>query len=132
MIPLSVSCLARAARSQSSRLLSNARRIALNLGGLVIGIVMRFVKHTKPFILFGIILVTLANGLPIYFTNISGTHVAKEAALTTGQVLLGLGRGFSQVPLQVSLQAVVSNHDVGIATAMFLSSSGFGANLGNR
>lgn len=54
------------------------------------------------------------------------------AALTTGQVLLGLGRGFAQVPLQVSLQAAVPDHEIGIATAMFLSSSGFGANVGNR
>lgn len=76
-------------------------------------------------------MVALANGLPIYFTNINGQHVANEAALTTGQVLLGLGRGFSQIPLQVALQAVVPDAEIGIATAFFLSSSGFGANAGN-
>ncbi|KAI1057535.1 hypothetical protein LB505_010438 [Fusarium chuoi] len=76
-------------------------------------------------------MVTLANGLPIFFTNIDGVRVANEASLTTGQVLLGLGRGFAQVPLQVSLQAAVPDHEIGIATAMFLSSSGFGANVGN-
>jgi hypothetical protein len=104
----------------------------LNLGGLVIGLGIRFVKHTKPFIILGFLMVALANGLPIYFTNIDGVRVANEAALTTGQVLLGLGRGFAQVPLQVSLQAAVPDHEIGIATAMFLSSSGFGANVGNR
>lgn len=77
-------------------------------------------------------MVALANGLPIFFTNIDGVRVANEASLTTGQVLLGLGRGFAQVPLQVSLQAAVPDHEIGIATAMFLSSSGFGANVGNR
>ncbi|EEY21946.1 siderophore iron transporter mirA [Verticillium alfalfae VaMs.102] len=111
--------------------IDNARRVALNLGGLVIGIAIRFVKHTKPFIIIGCVMVALANGLPIYFTNIDGTRVANEAALTTSQVLLGLGRGFAQIPLQVSLQAVVPDHEVGIATALFLSSSGFGANVGN-
>lgn len=77
-------------------------------------------------------MMVLANGLPIYFTNIDGTYVASEAALTAGQVLLGLARGFSQVPLQVCLQAVVSNEDLGMATALFLSASGLGANIGNR
>lgn len=77
-------------------------------------------------------MVALANGLPIYFANIDGRRVANEAALTTSQVLLGLGRGFAQIPLQVSLQAVVPDHEIGIATALFLSSSGFGANVGNR
>ncbi|KAJ4321844.1 hypothetical protein N0V84_005139 [Fusarium piperis] len=111
--------------------IDNARRVALNLGGLVIGLAIRFVKHTKPFIILGFLMVALANGLPIYFTNIDGARVANEAALTTAQVLLGLGRGFAQVPLQVSLQAAVPDHEIGIATAMFLSSSGFGANVGN-
>lgn len=77
-------------------------------------------------------MVALAAGLPIYFTNIDGSRVANEAALTTGQVILGLGRGFSQIPLQVALQAAVPDHEIGMATAFFLSSSGFGANLGNR
>jgi hypothetical protein len=92
------------------------------------------VKHTKPFVIFGCTLVVLANGLPIYFTNINGSHVANEAALTVAQVMLGLGlgRGFSQVPLQVALQAVVPDAEIAIATAFFLSSSGFGANAGNR
>ncbi|RSL68117.1 hypothetical protein CEP53_002729 [Fusarium sp. AF-6] len=111
--------------------IDNARRVALNLGGIVIGITIRFVKNTKPFIVLGFLMVALANGLPIYFTNIDGSRVANEAALTTGQVLLGLGRGFAQIPLQVSLQAAVPDHEIGIATAMFLSSSGFGANVGN-
>ncbi|KAG5805390.1 hypothetical protein H9Q74_010987 [Fusarium xylarioides] len=112
--------------------IDNSRRVALNLGGLVIGLGIRFVKHTKPFIILGCLMVALANGLPIYFTNIDGARVANEASLTTGQVLLGLGRGFAQVPLQVSLQAAVPDHEIGMATAMFLSSSGFGANVGNR
>ncbi|KAJ4163079.1 hypothetical protein NW754_014502 [Fusarium falciforme] len=104
--------------------IDNARRVALNLGGLVIGLAIRFVKHTKPFIVLGFLMVALANGLPIYFTNIGGSRVANEAALTTGQVLLGLGRGFAQVPLQVALQAAVPDQEIGIATAMFLSSIG--------
>ncbi|KAG5787228.1 hypothetical protein H9Q69_013704 [Fusarium xylarioides] len=112
--------------------IDNSRRVALNLGGLVIGLGIRFVKHTKPFIILGCLMVALANGLPIYFTNIDGAQVANEASLTTGQVLLGLGRGFAQVPLQVSLQAAVPDHEIGMAIAMFLSSSGFGANVGNR
>ena len=105
---------------------------SLSISVVVIGLAIRFIKHTKPFIILGFIMVALANGLPIYFTNINGSRVASEAALTTGQTLLGLGRGFAQVPLQVALQAAVPDHEIGIATAMFLSSAGFGANVGNR
>ncbi|KAF5657199.1 major facilitator [Fusarium circinatum] len=108
----------------------NAQRVAYNIGALVAGLSLKFAKNTKPFIMLGVVLIILACGLPIYLTNISGTHIASEAAFITSKSLLGVGRGFTQVPLQVSLQAVLENEQVGIATAVFLSSLGFGSNLG--
>ncbi|KAF5024384.1 hypothetical protein F66182_3571 [Fusarium sp. NRRL 66182] len=108
----------------------NAQRVAYNIGALVSGISLKYVKHTKPLIMLGVALIILASGIPIYLTNISGTHIANEPSFITSKSLLGVGRGFAQVSLQVSLQAVLANEQVAIATAVYLSSLGFGSNLG--
>ncbi|KAJ3541158.1 hypothetical protein NM208_g4734 [Fusarium decemcellulare] len=108
----------------------NAQRVAYNIGALFSGICLKYVKHTKPFIMLGVVLIILASGLPIYLTNISGTHIANEPAFITSKSLLGVGRGLAQVALQVSLQAVLTNEQIAVATAVYLSSLGFGSNLG--
>lgn len=108
----------------------NSQRVAVNIGSLVCGICLKFSKNTKPFILLGAVVVTLANGLPIYLTNIDGSRIANEAAFITSKALLGVGRGFIQVSLQVSLQAALQQEYVAVATAVYLSSLGFGSNIG--
>ncbi|KAF1847083.1 MFS general substrate transporter [Cucurbitaria berberidis CBS 394.84] len=108
----------------------NAQRVAYNIGALVCGLSLKYVKQTKPFTILGVVLIILASGLPIYLTNISGTHIASEAAFITSKSLLGVGRGFAQVSLQVALQAVLENDQIAVATAVYLSSLGFGSNLG--
>ncbi|KIL92195.1 hypothetical protein FAVG1_04603 [Fusarium avenaceum] len=108
----------------------NAQRVAYNIGALVCGVTLKFVKNTKPTIMLGVVLIILASGLPIYLTNVSGTHIASEPAFITSKSLLGVGRGFAQVSLQVSLQAVMEYEQVAIATAVYLSSVGLGSNLG--
>ncbi|KAM6513039.1 hypothetical protein FSOLCH5_010736 [Fusarium solani] len=108
----------------------NAQRVAYNIGALFSGLCLKYVKHTKPFIMFGVVLIILASGLPIYLTNISGTHIANEPTFIVSKTLLGVGRGLAQVSLQVSLQAVLANEQIAVATAVYLSSLGFGSNLG--
>ncbi|KPM37951.1 Siderophore iron transporter mirA [Neonectria ditissima] len=108
----------------------NAQRVAFNVGALFSGLCLRFIKQTKPFIILGVGLIILASGIPIYLTNVSGTHIANEPAFITSKSLLGVGRGLAQVSLQVSLQAVLDNDQVAVATAVYLSSLGFGSNLG--
>ncbi|KAF2011089.1 MFS general substrate transporter [Aaosphaeria arxii CBS 175.79] len=108
----------------------NAQRVAYNIGALFSGICLKYVKHTKPFIILGFCMIILASGLPIYLTNINGTHIASEAAFITSKSLLGVGRGLAQVSLQVSLQAVLDSEHIAVATAVYLSSLGFGSNIG--
>ena len=108
----------------------NAQRVAYNIGALVSGLCLKYIKNTKPLIMLGVLLIILASGLPIYLTNVSGTHIANEPAFITSKSLLGVGRGLAQVSLQVSLQAVLQNSQVAVATAVYLSSLGFGSNLG--
>lgn len=102
------------------------------MSGLVVGVIIRFVKQTKPFILLGCVTIVLANGLPIYFANMHGVRVASEASLTTAFVLLGVGRGLARIPLQLALQAAVHDHEIGVATGLFLASSSLGPSIGNR
>ncbi|KAF4472998.1 major facilitator [Fusarium agapanthi] len=63
----------------------NAQRVAYNIGALVAGLSLKLAKNTKPFIMLGVVLIILACGLPIYLTNISGTHIASEAAFITSK-----------------------------------------------
>ncbi|EEY17209.1 siderophore iron transporter mirA [Verticillium alfalfae VaMs.102] len=51
-------------------------------------------------------------------------------AMSDIKSLLGVGRGLAQVSLQVALQAAVGNEEIAVATAVYLSSLGFGSNLG--
>ncbi|KAM0326973.1 hypothetical protein ACHAQA_006094 [Verticillium albo-atrum] len=108
----------------------NAQRVAYNVGALLCGLLLKFFKNTKPLIILGVVLILLAAGLPIYLTNISGSYLGNEPAFITVKSLLGVGRGLAQVSLQVSLQAAVSNEEIAVATAVYLSSLGFGSNLG--
>lgn len=108
----------------------NSQRVAYNIGALVTGLSLKYVKNTKPFIAFGVVLICLADGLPIYLTNVNGEGIASEAAFIANKAILGVGRGFTQVPLQVSLQAVLQQEHVAVATGVFLSSLGLGHNIG--
>ena len=96
------------------------------------GLCLKFVKHTKPFIALGFVMVILANGLPIYLTNMHGVSVGNEVEFIVVKTILGVGRGFAQIPIQVALQASVPHTELGVATAVYLSSLGFGSNMGNR
>lgn len=108
----------------------NAQRVAYNIGAIVCGFCLKFSKHTKPFTILGTILIVLAAGLPIYLTNIAGSHIANEPSFIASKSLLGVGRGFAQVSLQVALQAVLRADQIAIATALYLSALGFGSSLG--
>lgn len=77
-------------------------------------------------------MIVMANGLPIYLTNMHGISVGNEVSFIVVKTILGVGRGFAQIPIQVALQASVPHTELGVATAVYLSSLGFGSNIGNR
>lgn len=74
----------------------------------------------------------MASSIILLIVCVLTIRVANGAALSTGHVLPGLCRGFSEVPLQVALQATVPDQEIGIATAMIVSLSVLSANVGNR
>ncbi|KAL1595899.1 hypothetical protein SLS60_009589 [Paraconiothyrium brasiliense] len=83
-------------------------------------------------VLAGVPLLVLGQGLQIYLVNIHGQNGAVEAAFVTAKALAGVGRGFYQTAAQVTIQAVVPREDVGIVTAVFFASMNLGGAIGTR
>ncbi|CAO2655829.1 Nn.00g046320.m01.CDS01 [Neocucurbitaria sp. VM-36] len=110
--------------------IDNALRVAFQVSSLVVALLMKFTHRAKIWILIGVPLLVLGQGLQIYFVNINGDHGASEAAFVTAKTLAGVGRGFYQTAAQVTVQAVVPREDVGIVTAVFFASMNLGGAIG--
>lgn len=111
---------------------SNALRVAFQVASLVVAILMRYTRKAKLWVLLGVPLMVLGQGLQIYLVNMNGTKAANEAAFVTAKTLVGVGRGFFQTAAQVTVQAVVPRENVGIVTAVFFASMNLGAAIGTR
>ena len=93
---------------------------------------MKYSKRAKPWILVGVPLMVLGQGLQIYLVNIHGTHAANEASFVTAKTLVGVGRGFYQTAAQVTIQAIVSHQEVAVVTAVFFAAMNLGGAIGTR
>lgn len=100
------------------------------MASLFVGLLMKYTRRAKPFIFIGVPLMILGQGLQIYFVNMPGANVANEASVVTAKVLVGVGRGFYQTAIQVSIQAVVAKEDVAVVTGVFFAAMNFGASIG--
>ncbi|VVT46710.1 uncharacterized protein SAPINGB_P001348 [Magnusiomyces paraingens] len=114
---------------QSTRV-DNSLRVSFQISSVVIGLFMKYFQRSKIFVLIGVPLCILGQGLMIYLTNINGTHVGSEVAFVTAKVLYGIGRGFYQTSLQVSVQSVVTKQDVAVVTALFFAAMSLGGAIG--
>ncbi|CAK7232479.1 hypothetical protein SBRCBS47491_008285 [Sporothrix bragantina] len=110
--------------------IDNSLRVSFQVASLFVGLAMKYSRRAKPFIFIGVPLMVLGQGLQIYFTSMPGGHVANEASVVTAKVLVGVGRGFYQTAVQVSIQAVVSKEDVAVVTGVFFAAMNFGASIG--
>lgn len=93
---------------------------------------MRYTKRAKPWVLLGVPLCILGQGLQIYFVNMNGTHPASEVQFIVAKTLVGVGRGLYQTAAQVAVQAVVARDEVAIATGVFFASMNLGGAIGTR
>ncbi|CAK7241625.1 MAG: hypothetical protein STHCBS139747_003091 [Sporothrix thermara] len=110
--------------------IDNSLRVSFQVASLAVGLLMKYTHRAKPFALFGVPLMILGQGLQIYFTSMPGARVANEASVVTAKVLVGVGRGFYQTAVQVSIQAVVAKEDVAVVTGVFFAAMNFGASIG--
>lgn len=91
---------------------------------------MKYTRRSKPFVLIGVPLMIIGQGLQIYLVSMPNGSVANEASVVTAKVLVGVGRGFYQTAVQVSIQAVVGKEDVAVVTGVFFAAMNFGASIG--
>lgn len=108
---------------------SNALIVTYQATRILTGILLRVTKRPYPFIVAGIPLVILGQGLLIRF---SGSQAANEASYVVAKVLMGVGRGIYHTAALVVLQAVVPQQQLAVATAVFLAMMTFGSAIGQR
>lgn len=82
------------------------------------------------FVLIGVPMVVLGQGLQIHFMSMPGGYVANEPSIVTAKVLVGIGRGFYQTAAQVTIQALVAKEDIAVVTGVYFASMNFGASIG--
>ncbi|KAM0324577.1 hypothetical protein ACHAQA_007962 [Verticillium albo-atrum] len=110
--------------------IDNSLRVAFQVSSMLGAVGMRYSKRAKPWVLIGVPMCVLGQGLQIYFVNMNGTHSANEASFITAKVLVGVGRGLYQTAAQVCVQAVVERDEVAIATGVFFASMNLGGAIG--
>jgi EmrB/QacA subfamily drug resistance transporter len=80
----------------------------------------------KPAMIFGISLMALGN---LWFTQVSA-HGSYAVDLLPGFFAIGIGLGFSFVPMSIAALAGVAPHEAGLASGLFNTSQQIGGALG--
>ena len=111
---------------------SNSLRVSFQIASLIVAVLMHFSKRAKVWIILGVCLCVLGQGIEIYLVNIDGTHAANEASFITSKTIVGVGRGFYQTAAQVCVQAVVRRDEVAVATGVFFAAMNLGGAIGTR
>lgn len=93
---------------------------------------MRYTRSTRIWILTGLPLVILGQGLMIYLVDMGNGQHGTEVTFIVSKVLSGIGRACFQTAGQVSVQAVVSRQDLATITALFQAGNSVGAAIGVR
>ncbi|KAL0940197.1 Siderophore iron transporter mirB 8 [Colletotrichum truncatum] len=110
--------------------IDNSLRVAFQITSMLGAGLMHYSKRAKPWVLVGVPLCVLGQGLQIYLVNMHGTGTANEASFIAAKSLVGIGRGLYQTAAQVCVQAVVDRDEVAIATGVFFASMNLGGAIG--
>ncbi|KAK8850324.1 hypothetical protein IAR55_004241 [Kwoniella newhampshirensis] len=97
--------------------------------GVILGLVIRYVRRIKYFIVAGTMLFVLAFGLLIRYRG--GYSNADFAGLIAAEVILGIAGGLFPYPTQVLAQASVQHERTAVITSIYLASYSVGSALGN-
>ena len=111
---------------------SNSLIVAYQGTRIITGILLRYTKRTQIWIILGVALCILGQGLMIRFTDEPGGDVANKASFVVSKVIVGVGRGFYHTASLVSVQALVSEQELSVATAVFLALMSVGGAIGTR
>lgn len=87
---------------------------------MALGIIVRYVRKLKWFIVTGTCLFTIAFGVLIHFRG-GGSGSADVSGMIGGQFLLGFGGGMFPYPAQALVQAATDHEHVAMITALYLA-----------
>ncbi|GAA5833835.1 hypothetical protein JCM11251_005981 [Rhodosporidiobolus azoricus] len=104
---------------------SNTLSVALCLGGVIAGVIMRFTHRYKLLQILGLSIKIIGYGLLV---DKNGVH--DTARLVSAQVLTGIGGSFAVVGSQVGSQASVPHQDVALAISLLSLWSKIGSGIG--
>ncbi|WWC92118.1 uncharacterized protein L201_007072 [Kwoniella dendrophila CBS 6074] len=97
--------------------------------GVALGLVIRYVRRLKWFIVSGTLLFVLAFGLLIRYRG--GFSASDFAGLVGAEVVLGIAGGLFPYPTQVMIQSAVQHERTATVTSLYLASYSIGSALGN-
>ncbi|KAI5118613.1 hypothetical protein M0805_008044 [Coniferiporia weirii] len=98
------------------------------LTGLVVGLVVRYVRYIKWFAVAGVCLFALGMGLLVRFRGIHGN--GDTAGIIGSQIVLGFAGGFTPYSVQALVQAATKHEHVALVTALYLAAYNVGSAIG--
>lgn len=101
--------------------IDNSLRVAYVVSSPIIGLVMRYVRHTKPFVIFGVPLTIIGLGLQVLMC--SREHKASEAQFIVAKVLVGVGRGIWTTAALVTIQGSGTLNEIATSTGIYYAVS---------
>ncbi|KAL5350871.1 ferrioxamine B transporter [Pseudogymnoascus australis] len=97
--------------------------------GIITGVIVRYVRYLKPFIVAGTALFTVAFGLLIHYRG--GVGSASHSGIIGAQILLGIAGGLFPYTTQASIQAATKHEHLAVITALYLANYSVGGAFGN-
>jgi hypothetical protein len=84
--------------------LSNSLRVAFQVASIFVAIGMKYSKRSKAWILAGVPMCVLGQGIILYLIDMGGGRSGNEASFTAAKSLAGIGRAYYQTAAQVSFR----------------------------
>ncbi|KAI0461095.1 hypothetical protein LJB42_001426 [Komagataella kurtzmanii] len=110
--------------------ITRASRVCQLVGSVLVGLLIKYTRTAKIFMISGISLIVITQGFFCYLSDHNG-QFGSELHWTVIQVFEGFGRGFYNIPTMISVQANSDPSQIAPSIAMFTMSSLMGAVIGN-
>jgi len=118
--------VARFLSPSSAGYIANSWGLASTLAAIAVGVLIKYTKTYKIWMVIGVPIYTLGIGLMIRFRQPD----ASIGAIVSVQVVSGIGGGIYNPAALLGIQAAVRHTDVGTATAMYLTFTAIGSAVG--
>lgn len=104
----------------SAQRISSVYSFTSVLVGVSLGVIVRYVRRLKPFVIAGTCIFMVAYGVLIHYRGGDGNK-GDISGMIGGQFLLGFGGGMFPYPTQALVQAAAKHEHVAMVTALYLA-----------